>query len=138
MDDLPRVSIDYGEYLIDDRSTLYVNVTNEWSEPIDPLTVSICFDYEVWQEDKRPSREPHHERYFTGQIEHLLPEGEEGPLRAGSMRRFVLPLDSIPRVLSALESMSPENYHLTISLLRVPQQVMNGQELYEALTEVLR
>jgi hypothetical protein len=137
----PIISLTYGPCTVDGQTSIEAVITNEGAAAINSLNVLMVFDYETPQEATDEFRQLHPdvpvtEASITQHAEHLLTE-DEGPLAPNATRGFFLLPDSIPSVLSFVESLPAENYRLTIEADGVSESVIAGQTLYEFVHRVL-
>jgi hypothetical protein len=122
----------FGEYT-EGRSgerSVMIEVTNTGKVPIDGIKLDWVYQYEVPQDATEEFLARHGGAFTraTGQkpaqvnatgrrFPFSLPEGERvGPLRAGETRTYLYPPAWLPGMRSLVQSLSPERYHVAITI----------------------
>ena len=134
--DEPTVSISLGGYTHTtmQKPSVCVEVKNEGKAAINEIKVEWVYEYEAPQDGtqnflatqgaaftqitgQRPVK-----AYQVGRRDSFNPEegAKEGPLEPGETRLYLYPPDWFPAMLSLVQSLSPERYHVAIT--------MNGKE----------
>jgi hypothetical protein len=134
--DEPMVTIKYGKFTEcnSQKQSIEVQVVNEGKFPIDEVRVAWVYDYEAPQDATKEFTAQHGAAFTraTGQRPisvdamgrrywfNVMEGQKKGPLEAGESRVFLFPSAWIPDILSVVQSLSPERYHVAV--------ILNGKE----------
>jgi hypothetical protein len=96
---------------------LVVNVTNPFDHAVANLMLSWCYDY-----DDPSGKSPQ----TLGLVAEFFQVGE-GNLLPGETRQFVYPPESLPALLSVVDSLSCERYFILLNFDDESERAMDGR-----------
>jgi|GEM_PF-7040709 len=153
MNEEPEVSIGYGEFTDSETNerSVRIEVTNRGTVPINEIKVEWVYTYETPQEAtldfnaehgaaiKKATGQSVKYAAETGRRYGFNPEAgaKKGPITTGESRVYLYPPEWLADMLSIVSSLSPERYHIAITMNGKEEMAVPGKVIGAFVTRVL-